>query len=116
VLSISELTAKKIHQKNELNTGLSEKEVRRRLEKYGPNIIMGKKKISVFRILMRQFTDFMVIILLASTAISMFMGEMIEAFTIMAIVAVNAFLGFIQEYRTEKTLEALKGLALKNMC
>jgi Ca2+-transporting ATPase len=111
VLSISELTAKKTHQKNELNTGLSEKEVRRRLEKYGPNIIMGKKKISVFRILMRQFTDFMVIILLASTAISMFMGEMIEAFTIMAIVAVNAFLGFIQEYRTEKTLEALKGLA-----
>lgn len=93
------------------HTGLSQKEAKRRLEEYGPNFIAEKKKISAFKILLDQFTDFMVLILLASTAISAFMGEITEAATIIAIIIVNAILGFIQEYRTEKTMEALKGLA-----
>ncbi|NSW90029.1 MAG: cation-translocating P-type ATPase [Firmicutes bacterium] len=91
--------------------GLSEKEAQSRLNKYGPNTILEKKKVSAFKILLEQFTDFMVLILLAATAISAFMGEMMEAVTIVAIVIVNALLGFIQEYRTERTLEALKNLA-----
>ena len=52
----------------------------------------------------------MVIILMISTAISAFMGEITEAVTIIAIVTINALLGFIQEYRTERTMEALKSL------
>ena len=97
--------------KNKLHTGLSEKEARKKLDKHGLNTLTEKKNISVFKILLDQFTDFMVLILLASTAISMFMGEVTEAVTIIAIVIVNAILGFVQEYRTERTMEALKGLA-----
>lgn len=94
-----------------LNAGLSEKEAKRRLDKYGPNILSEKKKISAFKILIEQFSDFMVLILIASTIVSAFMGEMTEAVTIIAIVVVNAVLGFMQEYRTERTMQALKELA-----
>ena len=94
-----------------LSSGLSDREAKKKLDEYGLNTITQKKKISVLRILMDQFADFMVIVLLASTAVSAFMGEMTEAVTIIAIVIINAILGFIQEFRTEKTLEALKGLA-----
>jgi len=91
--------------------GLSEKEAQKRYEKYGPNILQEKKKISALKIFMEQFSDFMVLILLAATAVSIFMGEMTEAVTIIVIVVINAVLGFVQEYRTEKTMEALKELA-----
>jgi len=94
-----------------IERGLSYKEAENRLKKYGLNILKGKRKISALKILMNQFTDFMVIILLACTAISMFMGEITESVTIIAIVIVNAILGFIQEFRTERTLDALKNLA-----
>ena len=89
-----------------IERGLSYKEAENRLKKYGLNILKGKRKISALKILMNQFTDFMVIILLACTAISMFMGEITESVTIIAIVIVNAILGFIQEFRTERTLDA----------
>jgi Ca2+-transporting ATPase len=93
------------------NRGLSKKEVQDRLNQYGPNTLIEKKSISIFKIIIEQFSDFMVLILLAATAISAFMGEMMEAITIVAIVIVNAVLGFMQEYRTERTMEALKTLA-----
>ena len=91
--------------------GLSEREARKKLLEHGPNILAEKKKISVIKLLLSQFTDVMVLILLASTAISAFMGEMTEAVTIIAIVILNAVLGFVQEFKTEKTMEALKGLS-----
>ena len=94
-----------------LHTGLTEKEAVRKLKEHGLNAITHKKKISPLKILFEQFTDIMIIILLISTAISAFMGEITEAVTIIAIVVVNAILGFVQEFRTEKTLEALKQLA-----
>ncbi len=110
-MNIVEKNFQSRHSAINYNNGLSEKEARRRLREYGPNTIEKKRKVSALKILISQFTDFMILILLASTAISMFMGEMTEAVTIIAIVVINAILGFIQEYRTEKTLEALKGLA-----
>lgn len=96
---------------NTLHSGLTEKEADRKLKEHGPNAITHKKKISPLKILFEQFTDIMIIILLISTAVSAFMGEITEAVTIIAIVVVNAILGFVQEFRTEKTLEALKQLA-----
>ncbi|NLC68978.1 MAG: cation-translocating P-type ATPase [Clostridiaceae bacterium] len=93
------------------SSGLAAEEAKALLEKFGYNTISGKRKTSAFKIFIDQFTDFMVMVLLAATAISAFMGEMTEAFTIIAIVIINAILGFIQEYRIEKTLEALKSLA-----
>lgn len=110
-MSVIESLLKGTDDKNTFHIGLSEKEAKHRYEKYGPNTMTEKKKISVFKILFEQFTDFMILILLVSTVISGMMGEMTEAFTIIAIVIVNAILGFVQEYRTERTMEALKGLA-----
>lgn len=94
-----------------LTTGLTDKEARHKLSQHGPNVLAERKKISPFRILFEQFTDLMVIILMISTAISGFMGEITEAVTIIAIVVVNAVMGFVQEFKTEKTMEALKSLA-----
>ncbi len=94
-----------------LTKGLTDKEAKHKLQKHGPNILAERKKISPLRILFEQFTDFMVIILIISTIISGFMGEMTEAVTIIAIVVVNAIMGFVQEFKTEKTMEALKSLA-----
>jgi P-type Ca2+ transporter type 2C len=110
-LSVIESMLKNTSQKPKNHLGLSEKEARQKFQKHGPNTLSEKKKISAFKILIQQFSDFMVLVLLACTAISAFMGEMTEAITIIAIVVVNAILGFAQEFRTEKTMEALKGLA-----
>lgn len=110
-MSVLESIAKNQNDESRLHSGLSSKEVRHKLEKHGPNSLTAKKKVSALKILFDQFTDFMVLVLLASTAISMFMGEITEAITIIAIVVINAILGFVQEYRTEQTMEALKGLA-----
>src|SRR5690606_11473763 len=110
-MAIPGLALKKENGIREKWQGLSEKEEQKRYEKYGPNILQEKKKISALKIFMEQFSDFMVLILLAATAVSIFMGEMTEAVTIIVIVVINAVLGFVQEYRTEKTMEALKELA-----
>ncbi len=94
-----------------LTKGLTDKEAKHKLQTHGPNVLAERKGISPLRILLQQFTDLMVIILIVSTIISGFMGEMTEAVTIIAIVIVNAIMGFVQEFKTEKTMEALKSLA-----
>lgn len=110
-MSTTNTSLKSFNERKNVYRGLSEKEAKKRLEKYGPNVLTEKKKLSALKILFEQFNDFMVLILIACTLISAFMGEITEAVTIIAIVIINAVLGFIQEYRTEKTIEALKGLA-----
>ncbi|MGN0624853.1 MAG: cation-translocating P-type ATPase, partial [Oscillospiraceae bacterium] len=92
-------------------SGLSSAEAEKRLAKYGENILSHKKAVHPARIFAGQFKDFMVMILLGATVISVLMGEAVEALTIVLIVLVNAVLGFLQEYKTEKTLEALKNMA-----
>jgi len=94
-----------------MQKGLSEKEARRRLAEYGENKIKSKHKNSIMSLFIGQFKDALIIILLISTLISLTMGEYVEAVTISAIVVINALLGFIQEFKTEKTLEKLGNLA-----
>lgn len=91
--------------------GLPSDIAQRRLEEEGKNLLETKKKKSAARIFANQFRDVMVMILLAATVVSAFMGELYDSLTIALIVIVNAALGFIQEYRTEKTLEALEKMA-----
>ena len=91
--------------------GLTEKEAERRLLEYGYNELRERKKASVLSIFLSQFKDFMVIVLLVATLISFFLGETMDAIAIVIIVIMNALLGFIQEYRTEKSVEALKELS-----
>ena len=88
--------------------GLSDKEAKARLAQYGYNEIIQEKRSSVFVILSRQFVSPLIIILLAATIISLFIGETIDAVVIIAIVVLAALVGFVQEIRSEKAIEFLK--------
>ncbi|MBS7632596.1 HAD-IC family P-type ATPase, partial [Candidatus Bathyarchaeota archaeon] len=89
-------------------TGLSQEEAKKRLLQYGPNELQKGKGKSRIRMFLEQFTDILIIILLAATAFSVLIGEVIDAVAIMAIVLATATLGFVEEYRSEKAVEALK--------
>lgn len=96
--------------KTNVEKGLDEREVAERLNKYGYNVIEEVKKKSLIQIFLSQFKSFLVMILLVATAISLILGEFKDAIVIFIIVFLMAILGFIQEYRAEKTVEALKKL------
>lgn len=91
-------------------TGLSVSQAKKRLQELGPNKLAETEKESLWTIFSRQFEDFMVIVLMISTAISALLGEVTDAIAILAIIVLNAVLGFVQEYRAEKSLDALKNL------
>ncbi|MHC4267202.1 MAG: calcium-translocating P-type ATPase, SERCA-type [Planctomycetota bacterium] len=94
--------------------GLSEEVARQRLEKYGINELKQREKISPFQILTRQFTSCIVFILLAALVISLLIGEKLDAIVISTIVVLNGVFGFVQEFKAEKAIEALRRLtALK---
>ncbi|AKF25881.1 hypothetical protein YH65_00705 [Sulfurovum lithotrophicum] len=88
--------------------GLSKDEIVQRQAHYGPNRIRSVHKEKWYWILFRQFTDVLIIILLIAAAISFAIGEIGDAVTIMIIVILNGILGFIQEYKAEKAIEALQ--------
>lgn len=90
--------------------GLSDKEAKERNTRFGPNELIKAPRDPAWKLFIAQFRDFMVLVLLAATAVSGFLGEYADAITIMIIVIVNAVLGFVQEYRAERSLEALKKL------
>lgn len=92
------------------SVGLTSKQVAELLVIDGKNELAKAKKKNSAKIFASQFKDVMVMILLISTVISVFLGEIYDAITIILIVLLNAILGFIQEFRTEKTLEALKNM------
>jgi Ca2+-transporting ATPase len=94
----------------DMEQGLHWKEANKRLGQVGPNQLQDQSTISPFALLLNQFKDFMVLVLLIATFISGLLGEYTDAITIIAIVVLNAILGFIQEYRAEKSLLALKEL------
>ncbi|HIQ49705.1 MAG TPA: calcium-translocating P-type ATPase, PMCA-type [Nanoarchaeota archaeon] len=90
-----------------INTGLSEKEAEKRLKKYGYNELK-EKKITAIKILLRQFSNFIIYVLLAAAIISLLIKEHHSFFVILAIIGIVIFLGFIQEYKAEKAMQALK--------
>ena len=98
-------------QEREITRGLTTNEAKHRQGTYGLNELSHKKKASPIKIFFSQFNDLIVWILIGATLISGIMGDKADAITILIIVFVNAIMGFIQEYRTEKSLEALKELA-----
>ncbi|MBQ8928729.1 MAG: cation-translocating P-type ATPase [Oscillospiraceae bacterium] len=88
--------------------GLTTQEAHARLRTQGENILTQERPPGPLRIFLRQFGDAMVLILLAATGISALLGEWTDAVTILVIVLLNAVLGFVQEYRTERTLASLR--------
>jgi len=91
--------------------GISQDEAKRRLLEYGPNELRESKKTTPLGMLLDQFKDFMIIVLLAAAVISGIIGEAVDTIAIVVIVVLNAIIGFIQEYRAEKAMEALKLMA-----
>ena len=103
--------------------GLSAEEVQRRLEKYGQNKLTAKKKISPFEIFLSQFKNNLILILIAAAFLVFFVyffgkeqdsSDLIEGSLILAIVLMITILGFVQEYKAEKAVEALKKLLAFN--
>ena len=90
--------------------GLSREEAERRLSEFGYNELKEKKRTTPLQIFLGQFKDVFVIMLLVATAISFLVGETVDALTIAVIVILNSVVGFIQEYRSEKAMEAMKKL------
>ncbi|MCI5752009.1 MAG: cation-translocating P-type ATPase [Oscillospiraceae bacterium] len=99
---------------SENGKGLSSRQAEERLTKYGKNVLASSKKAKPLKIFLGQFRDVMVMILLAATVISFLLGETADGITIVVIVTINAVLGFVQEYRTEKTLLALANMTAPN--
>ncbi len=91
--------------------GLTSGEIKNRLHKFGYNEIFEKPRIAWWKKLLAQFQDFMVLVLLAATLISGFLGEYADAITILIIVIVNAVLGFVQEHRAEKSMDAIRKMS-----
>lgn len=98
----------------ELNSqpeGLTRAEAGERLQKYGPNEIQAAKRIAWWEILFEQFKNILILILLGATALSLFLGHGVESIVIAVIVLFAVLLGFIQEYRAERAIEALREMA-----
>lgn len=91
--------------------GLDDVEVDRRLKEFGPNELETGRRVSAWMILLEQFQNILIVILLLATALSAFLGHGVEAIAITVIVLFAVLLGFIQEYRAERAIEALRQLA-----
>jgi len=108
----SEETAELIS--GDLQKGLSEEEAKNRFLRFGPNRLEEKKAISPLKIFLEQFQDFIIWVLIGAALVSGFLREWVDASAILAIVILNSILGFIQEYRAEKSLAGLKKLSAPN--
>jgi P-type Ca2+ transporter type 2C len=97
---------------SDAEAGLSTAEAQARLENHGPNELEERGMKSRWRILWEQFTEIMVVILVIAAIISVILGEMTDAIVIMAIVVMNALLGYSQEARAEEAIAALKKMAV----
>ena len=91
--------------------GLSNKQVKENLKKFGKNEIIEKKKVGVFSVFFSQFKDLLVIILVISAIISIFIDELQSTIVIFMVLAINASLGTYQFFKAEKSIEGLKKLS-----
>lgn len=98
------------------NYGLSEEEANKRLEQYGENILKNKKKENIFIKFIKQFNDFMIIILIIASIVSAVVtkiegsNDYMDSIIIIGIVILNAIMGLVQEEKAEKSIEALKNM------
>jgi Ca2+-transporting ATPase len=92
-------------------SGLTKREVARRLAEHGPNELAAARAVAAWRLLLQQFRNVLILILLAAVGLSVVLGHATEAIVIAAIVVLAAVLGFVQEYRAERAIEALGRMA-----
>ena len=94
-----------------LSNGLTFDEVKKRLKEFGQNVLTETNKPSVFKKILKQFTDILVLVLIGAAGVSFFLHEVLDAAVIFAIVIINAAMGYIQESKAEEAIDALKGLS-----
>jgi magnesium-transporting ATPase (P-type) len=91
--------------------GLNTKEVGKQRDKFGLNELKGKPKPSRLTVFLKQFKDTMIIILMVAATLSGFIGDLTDTFIILIIIFLNAIVGYVQESKAEKALEALKKMS-----
>ncbi len=89
-------------------TGLSAAEATDRLARFGPNELLERDRKPTWRLFVEQFTNTMIIVLMIAAAITAAIGDVKDTVVIMAIVVLNGVIGFIQEFRAERAMAALK--------
>ena len=94
--------------KSDAKTGLTEEEAESRADKYGLNELVRIEKTPWYGVFLRQFTNLLILVLFAAAAISLAIGEIGDAVTILVIIVLNGILGFVQEYKAENAIEALR--------
>jgi Ca2+-transporting ATPase len=88
--------------------GLAPEEARVRLERHGPNELRARAIKPAWRLFVEQFTNAMILVLIGAAIITAAIGDLKDTAVILAIVALNGVVGFVQEYRAEKAMDALK--------
>jgi len=94
--------------------GLADDEIRSRTETFGSNIIVSRRKIGAFSVLMHQFRSPVVYLLAAAAALALYFGEWEEGSAISAVLALNALIGFVTEIRAARSIEALRALGARS--
>lgn len=108
-----QLPVKEIMQKlGTSEEGLTDNEVSKRLQQYGLNKLVEEEKISRLKILLHQFTSPLIYILLAAAVVTALLKEHIDTGVIMAVVVLNAIIGYLQEYKAEQGVRALKKMLI----
>lgn len=87
--------------------GLSSEEAGQRLERFGPNVLPRARGITIPRLLWRQFNNPLLFVLIGTGLLALLMGKMIDGFVVLGVVVLNAIIGFVQEFRAGKAIEAL---------
>lgn len=110
------LSAAEVLEKLKVDTqsGLSAAEAETHLAHYGHNVLQEQQKRSLLHMLLAQFSDFMILVLICAAIISGVIGDVSDTVAIIVIVFLNAVIGFVQEYRAERAMAALKAMAAVN--
>jgi P-type Ca2+ transporter type 2C len=112
VMNWHSISAEDALKKLDSNTeGLNDATVQEKLQQFGKNELKAQKKISPLFLFFRQFLDVMILVLAVAAVISFFIGELPDTIVILVILVLNAVIGFVQEYRAEKAIEALQKTA-----
>jgi potassium/sodium efflux P-type ATPase len=108
-----QLTVKETFEKLRASeSGLSDSEIKERLLQFGPNKFIEEERISKLKILLHQFTSPLIYILLIAGVVTIFLKEHIDSGVIFAVVILNAIIGYIQEYKAEESVRALKKMVV----
>ena len=97
-----------IHSLESSLEGISEAEAKVRIQKYGPNKLAEDVRTSRLKILLNQFRSPLIYILVVAGVVTLVLGEYVDTGVILAVVALNAVIGYIQEFKAEESMKALK--------